>query len=140
MTQEDLARRMHSVVYAQRKLAYLQEKLQELQSHPPLVLLPDQRSLSSVDVEVAAQYELLLHEAHAEIAQEESEVRQQTDSLLAALPELIKDLIRKGWPLIARWSADGILSLALVYQDDKFSIIPDNELPLLLTNQAPPIN
>lgn len=70
MTQEDLARRMHSVVYAQRKLAYLQEKLQELQAHDPIVLLPDQRSLSAVDVEVAAQYEQQLHEATAQIAQE----------------------------------------------------------------------
>jgi len=139
MTQEDLARRMHSVVYAQRKLAYLQEKLRDLQRHSPLVLLPDQRSLSSVDVEVAAHHELLLNEASAEITQEESTVQQQTDSLLEALPELIKDLIRKGWPLIAHWPADGILSLALVYQEEKFSIIPDNELPVQLTAQVPPL-
>lgn len=139
MTQEDLARRMHSVVYAQRKLAYLQEKLRELQMHDPLVLLPNQSSLSSVDVAVAAQHELLLNEASAEITQEENTVQQQTDSLLAALPELIKNMIRKGWPLIAHWPADGILSLALVYQEEKFSIIPDNELPMELTTQAPPL-
>ena len=138
MPQEDLARRMHSVVYAQRKLSYLQEKLRELQMQAPLLLLPDQRSLSAADVSVAAQYELLLHEASAEIAQEESTVQQQTDSLLTALPELIKALIRKGWPLIAHWPADGILSLALVYQEDKFSIIPDNELPQQLTEPVPP--
>jgi hypothetical protein len=139
MTQEDLARRMHSVVYAQRKLAYLQEKLRELQMHDPLVLLPNQNSLSSVDVAVAAQHELLLNEASAEITQEENTVQQQTDSLLAALPELIKNMIRKGWPLIAHWPADGILSLALVYQEEKFSIIPDNELPMELTTQVPPL-
>ncbi|RZK24546.1 MAG: hypothetical protein EOO56_00870 [Hymenobacter sp.] len=138
MTQEDLARRMHSVVYAQRKLAYLQEKLQELQLQSPVVLLPNQRSLSAVDVEVATQYELLLHGASAEIILEESAVQQQTDSLLTALPALIKDLIRQGWPLIAHWPADGILSLALVYQDEKFSIVPDNEVPLLLTSPARP--
>lgn len=141
MTQEDLARRMNNVVYAQRKLSYLQEKLRELQAQDPIVLLPDQRSLSAANVEAAAQYELLLGEANAEIAQEEGTMQLQTDSLLAALPELIKALIRKGWPLIAHWPADGILSLALVYQDDKFSIIPDNELPSQLASQAlPPVD
>ncbi|RZJ93728.1 MAG: hypothetical protein EOO60_04670 [Hymenobacter sp.] len=120
-------------------MSYLQEKLRELQAKDPIVLLPDQRSLSTANVEAAAQHELLLNEANTEITQEESTVLLQTDALLAALPELIKALIRKGWPLIAHWPADGILSLALVYQDNKFSIIPDNELPSQLASQASPL-
>lgn len=87
--------------------------------------MPDQRSLLAANAEAAAQHELLLNEANTEIKQEESTVLLQTDALLAALPELIRTLIRKGWPLIAHWPAEGILSLALVCQDNKFSIIPD---------------
>lgn len=136
MTQEDLARRMNNVVYAQRKLAYLREKLQELQAQKPIVLLPEQRSLSATNVEAAAQHQLLLNEANTEIAQEADTVQLQTDALLAALPDLIKDYIRQGLPLIAHWPADGILSLALVYLNDKFSVIPDNELPSEFTSQA----
>jgi hypothetical protein len=139
MTQEDLARRMNNVVYAQRKLAYLQEKVCELQGQDPIVLLPDQRSLSAANVAAAAEYEQALSEAKAEMAQEESTVELQTNALLTALPELIKELIRKGRPLIAHWPADGILSLALVYQNDKFSIIPDNEMPPELVGHDLPL-
>ncbi len=128
MNQEELARHMNGVVYAQRKLSYLQEKLTELQAHNPIVIAPDQLTLSVVDVEVAATHELLLNETKTAIATQQESVQLETTTLLQRLPELIKELIQKGMPLIASWPTDGINSLALVYQHDAFLIIPHDKL------------
>lgn len=128
MTQEQLARQMHSVVYAQRKLSYLKEKLEELLAQDPLMLAADQRTLSAANVETAALHEDRINEAKDEIEQEESAMQRLTDELLAKLPEIIKKLIREGMPLVAQWQMDGIESLALVHEGDKFRIIPDNKL------------
>jgi hypothetical protein len=128
MNQEELARHMHGVVYAQRKLSYLQEKLAEVQAQKPIVLSPGQLTLSVVDVEVAATHELLLNETATAIATQQEEVELETNTLLQSLPELIKDFIRKGMPLIASWPMGGIDSLALVYQQETFLIIPHDKL------------
>jgi len=119
---------MNGVVYAQRKLSYLQEKLTEVQAKNPVILVPGQLTLSVLDVEVAATHELLLNETKAAIATQQESVQFETTTLLQRLPELIKELIRQGRPLIASWPADGIDSLALVYQQENFLIIPHDKL------------
>jgi hypothetical protein len=128
MNQEELAQHMNGIVYAQRKLAYLQEKLAEVQAHQPVVLAPGQLTLSVMDVEVAATHELLLKKTETAIATQQEAVALETTTLLQSLPELIKDLIRKGMPLIASWQIGGIDSLALVYQQQTFLIIPHDKL------------
>jgi hypothetical protein len=128
MNQEELARHMNGVVYAQRKLSYLQEKLAEVQAHKAIVLSPGQLTLSVIDVEVAATHELLLNETEAAIATQQEAVQLETSTLLQSLPELIKDFIQKGMPLIASWPMGGIDSLALVYQQETFLIIPHDKL------------
>jgi hypothetical protein len=126
MTQEQLARQMHGVVYTQRKLSYLKEKLDELLAHNPLTLVPGQRTLSAADVEIAAEHEHQLNDARKEIAQEETTTNRLTEALLLEIPEMIKQHIRQGMPLVAQWQKDGIDSLALVYEEEIFKIIPNN--------------
>ncbi|MGI4740392.1 MAG: hypothetical protein ACRYG7_34905 [Janthinobacterium lividum] len=126
MNQEQLARQMHGVVYTQRKLSYLKEKLDELLAHNPLSLAPGQRTLSAADVEAATEHEGHLNDAEKEIAQEESTTNRLTEALLLEIPEMIKKLIRQGMPLVAQWQKDGIDSLALVYEEEIFKIIPNN--------------
>lgn len=128
MNQEELALLMNGVVYAQRKLSYLQEKLAEVQTQNPIILVPGQLTLSVLDVEVAATHELLLNETKTAIATQQEAVQFETTTLLQRLPELIKELIRQGRPLIASWPADGIAPLALVYQQENFLIIPHDKL------------
>lgn len=128
MDQEQLARHMHGVVYTQRKLSYLQEKLTEALAHNPVPLAPGQRTLTVANVLAASAHERRLHEATEEIAQEEATLQHMTESLLSEIPEIIKVLIRQGMPLVADWQQDGIASLALVYQKQRFVIIPYNEL------------
>jgi hypothetical protein len=128
MNQEELAQHMNGIVYAQRKLAYLQEKLAEVQAHQPVVLAPGQLTLSVIDVEVAATHELLLKKTETAIATQQEAVALETTTLLQNLPELIKGLVRKGMPLIASWPMGGIDSLALVYQQQTFLIIPHDKL------------
>lgn len=128
MDQEQLARQMHGVVYTQRKLSYLQEKLAEALAHNPVPLAPGQRTLSVANVVAASEHEQRMNEVIAEIAQEETTLKHMTESLLNVIPEIIKNLIRNGMPLVADWRKDGIASLALVYEKQRFIIIPDNEL------------
>ncbi|AMR26980.1 hypothetical protein A0257_07570 [Hymenobacter psoromatis] len=128
MDQEQLARQMHGVVYTQRKLSYLQEKLTEASAHNPVPLVPGQRTLSVANVVAASEHERRMNEIIEEINQEETTVKQLTESLLEVIPEIIKNLIRQGMPLVADWQKDGIASLALVYEKQRFIIIPDNEL------------
>lgn|GEM_PF-2886931 len=128
MDQEQLARHMHGVVYTQRKLSYLQEKMTEALAHNPVPLALGQRTLTVANVLAASAHERRLHEATEEIAQEEATLQHMTESLLSEIPEIIKVLIRQGMPLVADWQQDGIASLALVYQKQRFVIIPDNEL------------
>ena len=128
MDQEQLARLMHGVVYTQRKLSYLQEKLTEAQAYNPVPLTPGQRTLTVENVVAASEHEHRMNDAIEEIAQEEATLKHMTESLLDVIPEIIKNLIRKGMPLVADWQKDGIASLALVYEKQRFTIIPDNEL------------
>ena len=102
MTQEQLARQMHGVVYTQRKLSYLKEKPDELLAHNPLTLRTGQRTLSAADVEVAAEHEHHVSDAGKEIAQEETTTSRPTEALLLKIPEMIKQLIRQGMPLVAQ--------------------------------------
>ncbi len=128
MDQEQLARQMHGVVYTQRKLSYLQEKLTEALAYNPVPLAPGQRTLSVANVVAASEHEQRRNKAIEEIAQEEATLKHMTESLLNVIPEIIKNLIRNGMPLVADWQKDGIASLALVYEKQRFIIIPDNEL------------
>lgn len=128
MDQEQLARQMHAVVYTQRKLSYLQEKLTEAAAHNPVPLALGQRTLSVANVLAALEHETRLNEATREITKEEATLKHLTESLLNELPEIIKQLIREGMPLVADWQKDGIASLALVFEQQRFVIIPDNEL------------
>ena len=128
MDQEQLARQMHGVVYTQRKLSYLQEKLTEALAYNPVPLGLGQRTLSVANVVAASEHENRLNEAIRVITQEEATLKHLTESLLDEIPEIIKSLIREGMPLVADWRKDGIASLALVYEKERFVIIPDNEL------------
>jgi len=128
MDQEQLARQMHGVVYTQRKLSYLQEKLTEALAYNPVPLAPGQRTLTVANVVAASKHEHRMNQAIEEIAQEEATLKHLTESLLDVIPEIIKNLIRQGMPLVADWQKDGIASLALVYEKQRFIIIPDNEL------------
>ena len=128
MDQEQLARQMHGVVYTQRKLSYLQEKFTEASAHNPVPLVPGQRTLSVTNVVAASEHEHRVNEIIEEITQEEATLKHMTESLLEVIPEIIKNLIRQGRPLVADWRKDGIASLALVYKKQRFTIIPDNEL------------
>lgn len=46
--------------------------------------------------------------------------------MLLETTEMIKKLIRQGVPLAAQWQKDDIDSLALVYEEEVFKIIPNN--------------
>lgn len=128
MNQERLARQMNEVVYAQRKLSYLKEKLEEIFAYDPVILEPKQRTLSVASVEAAAHYQDLVSETKWEIKQEESSLERLMESLLGALPEIIKNYIRRGMPLVAQWQKDSIESLALVFVGERFLVIPENKL------------